>query len=310
MMVALGGVVLAGVISARAADRTLAERLGYGVEDRLLIVNGDDAGMCHAANVATIDSLENGLMTSATVMVPCPWFPELAAYAANHPERGIGVHLTHTSEWKKYRWGPVASRDSVPGLLDPEGYFWPSIEGVYTHATPEEAEREGRAQIRKALQAGIDVTHLDSHMGTLQYDLRYHAVYVKLALEFDLPLRTASQETLEALGAGQLRSELARAGILCPDYLIHGGRERGEAVGDYWRRMLRGLRPGVTELYIHAAAEGEELRKITGSWRDRVAEYELFTRDPEIRALLESQGVRRIGYRPIRELQRQERQRR
>jgi len=146
-------------------------------------------------------------------------------------------------------------------------------------------------------------------MGTLQYDLRYHAVYVKLALEFDLPLRTASQETLEALGAGQLRSELARAGILGPDYLIHGGRERGEVVGDYWRRMLRGLRPGVTELYIHAAAEGEELRQITGSWRDRVAEYELFTRDPEIRALLESQGVRRIGYRPIRELQRQERSR-
>jgi predicted glycoside hydrolase/deacetylase ChbG (UPF0249 family) len=203
----------------------------------------------------------------------------------------------------------VASRDSVPGLLDPHGYFWPSIEGVYAHATPEEAEREGRAQIQKALKAGIDITHLDSHMGTLQYDLRYHAVYVKLALEFDLPLRTASQETLEALGAGQLRSELAKVGVLCPDYLIHGGRERGETVEDYWRRMLRGLRPGVTELYIHAAVEGEELRQITGSWRERVKEYELFTRDPEIRALLESQGVKRMSYRPIRDLQRRARAR-
>lgn len=298
---------LTWAISGATADRTLAERLGYAPEARLLIVNGDDVGMCHAANAATIDSMEHGLMTSATIMVPCPWFPEIAAYAASHPLSDFGIHLTHTSEWKKYRWGPVSSRESVPGLLDPAGYLWPSIEGVYGHATPEEAEREGRAQIHKALDAGVDVTHLDSHMGTLQYDLRYHGVYQKLAREFDLPLRMGSQETLEAFGAGHLRAELAKVGILCPDYLIHGGRERGEPIADYWRRMLRDLRPGVTELYIHAAKDGEELRQITGSWRDRAAEYELFTRDAEIRALLEAQGVKRIGYRVIRQLQRKER---
>jgi chitin disaccharide deacetylase len=277
------------------ADRSLAERLGYGVEDRLLIINGDDVGMCHAANVASIDSLENGLMTSATIMVPCPWFPEIAAYAAGHPGVDLGVHLTHTSEWKKYRWGPVSSRESVPGLVDPQGYLWPSVAEVYANATPEEAEREGRAQIVKALQAGIDITHLDSHMGALQYDIRYHGAYQRLALEFDLPLRMASQETLVSFGAGQLRAELAREGILCPDYLIHGGRKSGEAVGAYWRRMLSELRPGVTELYIHASVDGEELRQITGSWRERVAEYELFTRDAEIRAArlrpVENRGI-------------------
>jgi chitin disaccharide deacetylase len=290
-----------------AAERTLSERLGYGAEDRLLIVNGDDVGMCHAANVASIDSLENGLMTSATIMVPCPWFPEIAAYAAGHTGLDFGIHLTHTSEWKKYRWGPVSSRDRVPGLMDAQGYLWPSVAQVYANATPEEAEHEGRAQIAKALQAGIDITHLDSHMGALQYDIRYHAVYQRLAREFDLPLRMASQETLESFGAGHLRAELARDGILCPDHLIHGGRKSDEAVKDYWKRMLRNLRPGVTELYIHAAKDGEELRQITGSWRDRVAEYELFTRDEEIRAILEGQGVRRIGYRVIRDLQREER---
>lgn len=290
-----------------AADRSLAERLGYGVGDRLLIINGDDVGMCHAANVASIDSLENGLMTSATIMVPCPWFPEIAAYAVAHPGLDLGIHLTHTSEWKKYRWGPVSSRDRVSGLVDPHGYLWPSVEEVYAKATPEEAEREGRAQIQKAMRAGIDITHLDSHMGALQYDIRYHVAYQRLASEFDLPLRMASQETLASFGAGQLRAELAREGILCPDYLVHGGRKPGETVGDYWRRMLRGLRPGVTELYIHAAVDGEELRQITNSWRERVAEYELFTRDAEMRALLEELGVRRIGYRAIRDLQRKER---
>jgi predicted glycoside hydrolase/deacetylase ChbG (UPF0249 family) len=302
VMLACGAIVTAG-----EATRTLAERLGYGKEDRLLIVNGDDVGMCHAANVASFDSLENGLMTSATIMVPCPWFPEVAAHAVRHPGVDFGIHLTHTSEWKKYRWGPVSSRDSLPGLIDGQGYLWPSVEEVYANSTPEEAEREGRAQIRKALNTGIDITHLDSHMGALQYDIRYHAVYQKLAREFDLPIRMASQETLEAFGAGHLRAELARDGILCPDHLIHGGRGQGEPVGDYWRRILRDLRPGVTELYIHASVDSEELRQITGSWRDRVAEYELFTQDAGIRALLEGQGVQRIGYRVIRELQRKER---
>src|SRR5215207_9658681 len=100
-----------------AADqRPLAERLGYKATDKLLIVNGDDVGMCHAANEATIESIEKGLMRSATIMVPCPWFPEIAAYAKAHPNSDFGIHLCHTSEWIKYRWGPVASIDKVPGL--------------------------------------------------------------------------------------------------------------------------------------------------------------------------------------------------
>ena len=100
---------------------SLAERLGYKPTDKLLIVNGDDVGMCHAANMATIESLEKGQMRSATIMVPCPWFPEIAAYAKGHPEKDFGIHLCHTSEWGKYRWGPVAPREQVPGLVDPNG---------------------------------------------------------------------------------------------------------------------------------------------------------------------------------------------
>jgi hypothetical protein len=279
-------------------------RLGFRAEDRVLIINGDDAGMSHAANLASIDSLENGLMTSATIMVPCPWFLEMVQYARAHPRADLGVHLTHTSEWKLYRWGPIVGRSEVPGLVDPQGYLWPSVEEVYAHGTPEEAYLEGRAQIRRALDAGIDVTHLDSHMGALQYDLRYFQVYVRLAREFDLPLRMASQAMLEANGAATVRAQVAAQGIVFPDDLIHGGRRSGETVGDYWKRMLSGLKPGVTELYIHAAVITDEMKVITGTWQDRNAEYQLFTKDPTIKALLDSMGVKRVGYRALRELQR------
>ena len=287
--------------------QTLAERLGFKATDRLLIVNVDDVGGSHAANAAAIDALENGLATSATIMVPCPWFPEIAAYAKARPQSDFGLHLAHTSEWKGYKWGPVASRNEVPGLVDPQGYLWPDIASVYKNSSPEQAYTEARAQIQKALAAGIDVTHLDSHMGTLQYDDRYFQVYRRLAKEFDLPLRMGSQEVLAAGGGGHQRGQLDTDGVVYPDYLIHGGRASGESMRDYWKRMLKDLKPGVTELYIHASLAGEEIKHITNSWQDRVTEHELFTKDPEIRQILESQNVKRIGYRALRDLQRKAR---
>lgn len=291
----------------RAASATLAERLGFKATDKILIINGDDVGMSHAANAATIDAMENGLMTSGTIMVPCPWFAEIAAYAKEHPGSDFGLHLTHTSEWKKYKWGPVASKSEVPGLVDPQGYLWPDIMSVYKNSTPEQAEIEARAQIKKALAAGVDVTHLDSHMGALQYNIQYHEVYRRLAREFDLPLRMGSQDLLAAQGGGHLRAQLDADGVIYPDYLIHGNRKPGEQVGDYWKRMLKELKPGVTELYIHAALAGEEMQHITNSWQERAAEHHLFTKDEEVRKILEAQGVKRIGYRALRDLQRKAR---
>jgi len=291
-----------------APTPTLAERLGFKASDRVLIVNGDDVGMSHAANAAAIDALENGLMTSATIMVPCPWFPEIAAYAKSHPNADFGLHLTHTSEWRGYRWGPVASKSEVPGLVDPQGYLWPDIAGVYQHATPEQAEIEARAQIKKALAAGVDVTHLDSHMGALQFDDRYFQVYRRLAKEFDLPLRMGSQEILAMNGGAHQRGQLDADRIIYPDYLVYGGHRKGESVRDYWKRNLRDLKPGVTELYIHAALPGEEMQHITNSWQERATEHELFTKDAEIRELLNSLGVKRIGFRALRDWQRKSRQ--
>jgi hypothetical protein len=284
---------------------SLAERLGFKGSDRLLIINGDDVGMCHAANLATIESLEKGLMTSATIMVPCPWFYEIAEYARSHPEKDFGLHLCHTSEWKHYRWGPVASREKVPGLVDASGCLWPEIEQVYANSNPDEALVEARAQIAKATAAGVDVTHLDSHMGTLQYDPRYLEVYLKLAVEFNLPVRMASQTTLEKFHQAELRARFAAQGILFPDYFVFEELPgEGKDVKAFWLKIVAGLKPGVTELYIHAAKPTEELQAITGSWRTRSAEFEVFTNDSEMRKLVDEQRIIRIGYRALRELQR------
>lgn len=288
-----------------AATQTLAERLSYKAGDKILIVNGDDVGMCHAANEATIEALEKGLMTSATIMVPCPWFSEIADYAKKTPQRDFGIHLCHTSEWKFYRWGPVASREKVPGLIDPQGYLWRSVQEVYAHSRPEEALEEGRAQIKRALAFGVDVTHLDSHMGTLQLNPEYLEVYLQLAVEFNLPVRMASQETMEKSGQPALRSKFAGKGIVFPDYFIYEElKEESKGVKEFWAKILKNLKPGVTELYIHAAKPTEELKAITGSWRTRAEEFATFTADANIRRIVEEEKIILIGYRPLRELQR------
>ncbi len=292
---------------APAARPSLAERLGFKASDIVLIVNADDVGMSHAANVATRNGMEKGLITSGTIMVPCPWFEEIAAYATANPTRDFGLHLTHTSEWKVYKWGPVANRADVPGLVTPQGYLWPDVEPIYKNATPAQAAIEARAQVRKALDRGIDVTHLDSHMGALQYDMRYHAVYRALAREFDLPIRMGNQDLLATLKGGHLRAELDADGTLYPDYLIHQQKKPGEGTDVYWKRVIGGLKPGVTELYIHPAVAGEEMQHITNSWQERDAEYHLFTDDASVKALLETRGIKLIGWRALRDLQRKER---
>jgi chitin disaccharide deacetylase len=290
-----------------AEKRSLAERLGYSGTDKLLIVNGDDAGMCHPANMATIDAMEKGAMRTSTIMVPCPWFPEIASYAKEHPDKDFGIHLCHTSEWTRYRWGSVAPSDQVPSLLDPAGYLWQQVEDVYAHGKPEEALIEGRTQIKRALAAGVDVTHIDSHMGTLQLDPGFLKIYLQLAVEFNLPVRMAGQETLERFGHPEVRQLFAAKGIVFPDHFVYEElKNEKSGVKDFWMGVVKNLKPGVTELYIHAALLTDELKVITGTAAIRAQEYEVFTNDPDMKKLLADQHIKLIGYRPLRELQRKE----
>lgn len=294
------------LLSMTVKTQTLAEKLGYKNTDRLLIVNCDDVGMCHAANKAVAEGQAKGLMTSGSVMVPCPQFAETVKMFKENPKLDLGVHLTHTAEWKEYRWGGVAPDEKIKKLVDPEGYLWRSVEEVYHNSTPLEAYYEAKAQIKKALDVGLKPTHIDSHMGTLQLSPPYVDVYLQLAVEFDLPVRMASQATLEQFGQPGIRKQFEGRGIIFPDYLIYEELENytENDIKTFWTGIIKNLKPGVTELYIHGSAPDEELKTITDSWKTRNAEYDLFTNDKEFGDLVKNEGVILIGYKPLFELQR------
>ena len=219
---------------ASPAVTTLAERLGYGADDRLLIINCDDLGSCHAANVAVYDSLRFGLATSATLMVPCPWAREAAA---RYRGEDVGVHLTLNAEWDLYRWGPITR---APSLHDGDGGFPRTIEDVWDHADLDEVRRELRAQIERAILWGFDVSHLDSHMGTLQLRPEFFDVYLDLAVEFGLPLRMSGASTERAVGF-PFRRLGRRGGRRLPRPPRHSARA---PPGRSLEKVLADLRPG------------------------------------------------------------------
>lgn len=311
-LVALVTAASAAGAQSTAPPKTLVERLGYPKGTKVLLVNADDAGLMHAENLGTESVLKAGIVTSATVMVASPWFPEFAAFARANPAFDIGVHLTLNSEWEGFRYGPVLGRTAVPSLVDSSGYLWPGLAAFYAHATVADAEAEGRAQIQRAIAAGIDVSHLDMHMHILGLDARFFDAYLDLAREFDLPVRfIPPSEELRRPQAARLRA----AGIIFQDYVIVGAdQEPGEQLDAYWRRKLRTLAAGVvTELYIHVANDDPELRAMTGDepfrtgWRDRVAERKIFADDSGLRKILDTEGVKLIHWKDLRDLQRKER---
>jgi chitin disaccharide deacetylase len=288
--------------------QTLAEKLGFSKTDRLLIVNCDDAGMCLAANKAEVEGQLKGLMTSGSVMVPCPQFDELIKLAKENPKLDLGIHLTHTAEWKGYKWRIVGNPEKEKGLSDPNGFMWSSVEEVYHNSTPLEVYYESKAQVKKALDAGLKPTHLDSHMDILLYSPPYVDVYLQLAVEYNLPVRMASQETLEELGQPDTRKKFTDRGILYPDNLIYEETDNypADSIKYFWTGFIQNLKPGVTELYIHASVPDEELKSITDSWKARNAEYELFTNDEEFRNLVKNSGIILIGYKSLFDLQRKQ----
>ena len=280
-----------------------SERLGYPKDARLLIVNADDFGMCHDANQATIEGLTQGLFTSSSILVTCPWFEEAAAFARSHPEADLGVHLTLNSEWPLYKWGPVLGARAVPSLVDENGYLWADVRKVYERDHLDEAERELRAQIEKALLAGIDVTHLDSHMGPLHFRADYHELYLNLARDYRLPIRLAGRTRLEAMGFHSIIEQIERDGIVYPDNLVFEGPSSLEETSEYWTSLLRGLRPGATEILCHPAYARDELRACAHDPEQREADFRFFTSDGT-RQLLADERIELIGYRPLRDLMR------
>lgn len=276
---------------------SLAQDLGYSEDARLLIINCDDLGMCHSANEGIYDALRNGLATSATLMVPCPW--ARGASAEYHGE-DVGVHLTLNSEWELYRWGPITT---APSLLGGDGGFPQTLQDVWDHADLDEVRRELRAQVERAILWGFDITHLDSHMGTLQLRPEFFDVYLDLAVDFDVPLRLSGADTQDFVGF-PFRELAAEEGILSPDHLVV---TPGVGARDHFLDLLRNPRPGVTEIFFHPATDHSELRALAPDWESRVEDHRTLIDDAEVREAFDASGFELISYRVIRELQRSRR---
>ncbi len=176
------------VATSAQQTKTFAERLGFPKGARVLILHVDDAGMSHESDEGVERALTDGVSTSTSVMMPCPWVPEILKFIKEHPNTDAGLHLTLTSEWSNYRWGPLAGKAAVPGLTDKQGDLWPSVEAVYFNATPDEVDKEIRAQLDRATSMGFKPTHLDSHMGTLFAKDAYMEKYLKLGIEKQIPV--------------------------------------------------------------------------------------------------------------------------
>ena len=233
------------------------------------------------------------MATSASLMVPCPWAREAASH---YRGEDVGVHLTLTAEYDRYRWGPITH---APSLLDGDGGFPRTNVDIWEHADLDEVRRELRAQVERAILWGFDVSHLDSHMGTMQLRPEFFDVYLDLAVEYRLPIRLSGASTQRAIGF-PFRDLAAEEGVLFPDRFVYvagvGSRKAIE-------RALFELQPGVTELYVHPAIDTPELRAIGDSWSARVDDLDLVL-DPELRSMLDRAEVTLIGYRELRDAQR------
>lgn len=288
--------------SAQAQSKSTAERLGYPQDAKLLIIHADDLGVAHSEDAASFDALEKGAATSASIMVPCPWLKEVAEHAKAHPDADLGLHLTLTSEWKTYRWGPVASKDQVPSLLDPSGYLWPDSEAAKQHIKADEAEREIRAQMEKAMSMGIHPTHIDSHMGVLFSRPDLFAAYVRVAHEFKLPfLAVRTPDAPAALLSLLSDKDVVLDSIVMASPDVKPGDWRG-----FYLNAIKNLKPGVTEFIVHLGYDDAELQAVTvdhpdygSAWRQR--DYEVIT-GPEFKKALEDNHVILIRWADIKKL--------
>jgi predicted glycoside hydrolase/deacetylase ChbG (UPF0249 family) len=295
------------------------KRLGYGKQDRVVIIHADDIGMCQATLPALTDLLDAGLMSSAATMVPCPWFPEAAALCRGNGGVDMGVHLTLTCEYRSYRWGPISTRDAATGLMDEDGYFHFGPGGVDTHATTEAAARELAVQLERALGAGIDVTHIDNHQISA-FRPRLLDGYLGLANQAHLPLMflrldaAGWQSFAGAVGlafdwetASHLEEavhDLEAAGMPLVDFATMLPLDRPEERVDQARWMFGELPPGLTHFVLHPAVDTPELRAIAPDWPSRVADYEAFT-SRELSEYVRQSGIQILGYRELRELVRE-----
>lgn len=274
---------------------SLATLLGYGPDDRVVVVCCDELGFSHSANVAVYGALRTGVATSGSLMVPAPW---ARGAAAAYRGEDVGCNLTLNAELDLYRWGPITH---APSLLDGDGGFPRTVADVWEHADLDEVRREWRAQVERAIYWGFDVSHLDVHLCDLELRPEFFDAYLDLAEELRLPVRLPAGEH-EARVGFPFRDLAAQRGVLAPDRsvalgaLVSGGASLEDSLG--------ALPCGVTELHAHPALDSPELRAAAPDWARRVSEQHLLADGGELATALERVGARLAGYRALRDAMR------
>ncbi|MBD2757352.1 polysaccharide deacetylase family protein [Spirosoma sp. BT704] len=280
------------------------ERLGYTQSTKLLIIHADDFGLAQSENAATIMALEQGSVNSSSIMVPCAWFPESAAYSKAQPAADLGIHLTLTSEWTYYRWRPVLPAHEVPSLVDEQGFLHDSVEKLSRYATLPDIEKELRAQIERGKQFGIAPTHLDSHMFGLVAKPEFLTVYLKLGREFGLPLLLNRDFILRTAGY-DIRPYITDQYLLV-DYLYSAEPQDYEAgMISFYTKTLQNLQPGLSVVLLHPAYNNAEMQAITVDhpyWAADWRQYDVdFFTSPACQKILEEQQIQLITWREIRD---------
>jgi len=286
-------------LPAGAQNQPLLQRLGYPADAKLLIIHADDLAVAHSQDMASFEALDQGAVSSASIMVPCPWLTEVAEYAKAHPEADLGLHLTLTSEWKNYRWGPVSPRDQVASLLDPLGYLFSDAREAVLHIKPEEAEREVRAQVETALKMGIHPTHLDSHMGTLFTKPAMMAVLANVAHEYHMPFLVLKIPGMPP----DMYSALKPTDVILDRVFMAAPPIQPEQWLRYYTHILTTLPAGVSELIVHLAHDDAEMQAVTvdhpdygSAWRQR--DFNVMT-SPEFRQALEENHITLVTWRKL-----------
>lgn len=289
-------------VASVAQTKTVAERLGYRPDSKLLIIHADDLAVAHSEDSASFDALDRGAVTSASVMIPCPWLNEVAEYAKSHPDADLGLHLTLTSEWKTYRWGTVESKDKVPSLFDPSGYLWPTEDVAAQHIKADEVEREIRAQIERAIAMGIHPTHLDSHMGTLFTRPDLFGVYLKVAHEYKLPFLAVRS----ANAPPAMLSQLSDKDVALDAVVVADPRVKPAEWENFYLNTIKDLKPGLTEIIVHLGHDDAELQAVMvdhpdygAAWRQR--DYSAVT-SPEFKKALQDNHIILIHWKDLQKL--------
>lgn len=292
----------------------LLKKLGFSDTDHLVIIHTDDIGMCQASVQAYKDLWEFGTISSGAIMVPCPWFLAAAEMARQNPQMDLGVHATLNAEWDTYRWEPISTRDQASGLIDVQGYFHQTTEAVVESATVEAVEEELDLQVQRALAAGIDATHIDSHMGTIM-DPKFVQSYLQAGTSRLIPnmLPRASAKGFDMMGIDEqalavytpILNQLESQGLPMLDGLFGMPLDHDKDHINVAKKLLSELPEGITHFLFHPSIDTPELRAISPDWKARVANYHAFMSD-ELKTFIKDSGIHLIGYRAIRDVLRKQ----